>query len=334
MNVKVVVVLAIVLVALCLSDGECARRRRRGRRAPGSVRGRGSSARARAAPSEPSSRCFAQGRSRQSPSRGALPQGAALEAPSVAASVVATTRAEASRSAAGLGSGAVGGRQTRVRQDPWLRARQKRAGAERSRGPRAPGVALPPSPSPCPPACGSVSRGEGTPRPRCAGCGRCECERAFRQACLASRRAGGGGAVGRCCAASPLGEAAPLSAPTLPRLSGRAKQSSCRVCAVRPAALLHSSTLRSDAANPGARPACFLASSRGHRREAQGPPGSLMPLPCPPNTPAGWRLCRRPSHRSYPRMSAAAKFNRQGLRPLGKVVSCFTGRGRALFFFF
>lgn len=32
-------------------------------------------------------------------------------------------------------------------------------------------------------------------------------------------------------------------------------------------------------------------------------------------------------------MSAAAKFNRQGLRPLRKVVSRFTGRGRELFFF-
>lgn len=107
------------------------------------------------------------------------------------------------------------------------------------------------------------------------------CKRALQQVCLSSRRADGGGAVRGCCAASPPCEAGPLSAPTRARFRGRAKRSSCRVCTTRPPRFCTAPRSAATRTNPGARPACFLASCRGHRREDQGPPGSLIPSPAP-----------------------------------------------------
>ena len=82
MDAKVFVVLALVLTALCLSDGECAQRPGRGQ-APGAGLGEGpgSSAPARAVPSERSPRRFAPRRLRQPASRGALPGRTVFEVP-------------------------------------------------------------------------------------------------------------------------------------------------------------------------------------------------------------------------------------------------------------
>lgn len=74
----------------------------------------------------------------------------------------------------------------------------------------------------------------------------------------------------------------------------------------------------------------LLVSSQGPFREALGSSQSHLPM-CPKHTCRNAPLCSQGTGQL--RMSSATKFNRQGLRPLCKVVSSFTGRARELFSF-
>lgn len=87
MGVKVLAVLALVLTALCLSDGEWPRRSKRGQ-AWDSMPGRGFPVCTRAVPREPNSRRCASGKLRWPTSRGALPRHAGFKSRVVAPSAL------------------------------------------------------------------------------------------------------------------------------------------------------------------------------------------------------------------------------------------------------
>lgn len=101
-----------------------------------------------------------------------------------------------------------------------------------------------------------------------------------------------------------LGSLRSLSSPhTLAGLwarRGLAARRSCRTCATRQAALLHSSAVRSDA-DLGARPASTSLPLLGFTREKPRDPSGLpRPLPRSPDTPADRRFCHQPAKRFAP----------------------------------
>lgn len=119
-------------------------------------------------------------------------------------------------------------------------------------------------------------------------------------------------------APSSRGRLSPRSHPVREQLSG------LRHPPGRASTQLHSSEVRSDAPTLGTHPA--MASWTLHGVPLERPWGSSQShLPMSPkHTCRNAPLCSQGT--GHLRMSSAAKFTRQGLRPLCKVVSSFTGR--------
>ena len=306
------------------------------RQAPDSVRGHGSSAPARAVPSEPNPRRFAPGRSRQPTSRGALPRRAAFEVPSVAPPALRLALRCRARVPGRVSCRQTsGGLQSEVGQDNWVRARPGRFRSRRGRarrcgaesgaaGPWPLTIHLPASAFPRP---SSVSRVEWAPGSvRGHGCSAPARAKAVCGSCWRERFA------------KPVWHRDLL---VVAMRSGAAAR--------RPSQSYRSEQLSGLRRTPG----CASVPQRGPQRRGEAGSASRQCLPClflgsPRRGPGAIRVMHAPAQppkhtcRLAPLspdgrallclgVSAAAKFNHQGFRPWGKVVYRFTERERAFF---
>lgn len=322
MNAKVVVVLAIVLVALCLSDGECAPRRRRRRQAPCGTAARTC---ARAVPNGPSSRRFAPGRSRQPPSWGALPRGAALKAqqhhPRRSFALRLGTRVrDAGQRQHRVGQGSLAGRAPGARGS---RAESAAAGA----GGGASTLAQPVISS----ARLGFSRGRDSGGPAAPGAGdSCARERFAKSVSHRDARA----VAARSGAAAPRPLHARLVLSPHPPERGFAGEPNGAAVGFAPPARRASAQPRGPQrrertrarVQPASWPLAGVTEEKPRGRRGRSSP------PLPPKHTCSLAPLSPAKPSLLPRKERAAEFNRQGLRPLGKVVSCFTGRGGAPFF--